>query len=142
MNKFMIGLFTSVFVFIAPVIPLIYLVLCFILMDTMVGVMSSYKLGIEIKSRKLSRVVSKLTIYSMTLLLIYGLDILVLSTWIETHMLVTKVGAGVLCFIEGFSIDENIRKCNNNKGVGFYFSKVFEVVKRVKEKYNEIINGK
>ena len=141
MNKFMSGLLASVFVFITPVIPLIYLVLSFILMDTFVGVLCAKHLGKPIKSRTLSRVISKITIYVFTLLLIFGLDVLVLSTWIETHMLVTKVGAGILCFIEGFSIDENIRKCNKDKGVGYYFGKVFEVVKKAKEKYNEIING-
>lgn len=136
------GLLTSVFVFITPVIPLMYLVLAFIMMDTFSGVLSAKHLGKPIKSRTLSRVVSKITIYVFTLLLIFGLDVLVLSTWIETDMLVTKIGAGVLCFIEGFSIDENIRKCNGNKGVGYYFNKIFDLVKKAKTKYNDVINGK
>lgn len=142
MNKFMSGLLASAFVFLAPVIPLIYLVLAFTLMDTVVGIVCAKHRGEPLKSRTLARVVSKLTIYIFTILLVYGLDILVLSTWIETHMLVTKIGAGVLCFVEAFSIDENIRKCNNDKGVGYYFNKVFDVVKKAKQKYNELINGK
>jgi hypothetical protein len=57
-------------------------------------------------------------------------------------MLVTKIGAGVLCFVEGFSMDENIRRFNNNKGVIFYVERLFKVVKGVKVKYNELVNGK
>lgn len=142
MNKFMSGLLSSLFVFVSPVIPLIYLVLTFILFDTIIGVVCSYHLGQRIKSRTLARIVSKITIYTMMMLLVYGLDVLVLSTWIETHMLVTKIGAGILCFIEAFSIDENIRKCNGDKGVGYYFNKVFDLVKKAKTKYNDVINGK
>lgn len=142
MNKFMSGLFTSLFVFVSPVIPLIWLVLSFIVVDTIFGVMCAYRLGEKVKSRTLSRIVSKITIYTFMMLLVYGLDVLVLSTWIETHMLVTKIGAGILCSIEVFSIDENIRKCNGDKGVGYYFNKVFDLVKKVKTKYNDVINGK
>lgn len=142
MNKFFTGLFTSLFVFVSPVIPLIFLVLSFILVDTIFGVMCAYRLGEKIKSRTLSRIVSKITIYTFMMLLVYGLDILVLSTWIETHMLVTKIGAGILCSIEMFSIDESIRKCNGDKGLNFYLNKVFDFVKKVKAKYNDTINGK
>jgi uncharacterized YccA/Bax inhibitor family protein len=142
MSKFMSGLLTSLFVFISPVIPLILLVLVFVLFDTIIGMICSYKQGCQLQSRKLSRIVTKITIYVLMLLLVYGLDVMILSTWIETHMLVTKIGAGILCFIEAFSIDENIRRCNKDKGVGYYFNKIFDLIKKVKTKYNDTVNGK
>lgn len=142
MSKFLSGLLTSLFVFVSPVIPLILLVLVFVVFDTIIGMMCSYKQGVKLKSRVLSRIVTKITIYVLMLLLVYGLDVMILSTWIETHMLVTKIGAGILCFIEAFSIDENVRKCNKDKGVGYYFNKIFDLVKKVKSKYNDTVNGK
>jgi preprotein translocase subunit SecG len=142
MKTYMSGIIASLFVFITPVIPLIWLVLLFVISDTALGVWASYKENKQIKSRKLARVISKITIYCAMIMMVYSLDVLVLYTWIDDKMLVTKIGAGVLCFVEGFSMDENIRRFNNNKGVIFYVERLFKVVKGVKVKYNELVNGK
>jgi len=140
MKTYLTGLLTSLFIFVTPVIPLIWLVLFFVIGDTIIGMYASYKKGTSITSRKLARVITKISVYSIMILLVYGLDILILSTWIETHMLVTKIGTGIVCFIEGFSIDEKIRVINNDKGTIYYIGKVFDFVKGFKSKYNEIIN--
>ena len=142
MKTYMSGIIASLFVFITPVIPLIWLVLLFVISDTALGVWASFREKKQIKSRKLARVVSKITIYCLMIMMVYSLDVLILSTWIDDKMLVTKIGAGVLCFVEGFSMDENIRRFNNNKGVVFYLEKLFTAVKGVKVKYNDVINGK
>jgi preprotein translocase subunit SecG len=142
MKTYMSGIIASLFVFITPVIPLIWLVLLFVISDTALGVWASYKENKQIKSRKLARVISKITIYCAMIMMVYSLDVLVLYTWIDDKMLVTKIGAGVLCFVEGFSMDENIRRFNNDKGVIFYVERLFKVVKGVKVKYNELVNGK
>jgi preprotein translocase subunit SecG len=142
MKTYMSGIIASLFVFITPVIPLIWLVLLFVISDTALGVWASYKENKQIESRKLARVISKITIYCAMIMMVYSLDVLVLYTWIDDKMLVTKIGAGVLCFVEGFSMDENIRRFNNDKGVVFYVERLFKVVKGVKVKYNELVNGK
>lgn len=140
MKTYMLGLLTSLFVFLTPTVPLILLVGVFITADTCMGVYVAHKLKNKVTSRKLSRVISKLIIYTTGILLIFGLDTYILSMFIETDLLVTKVGAGVLCFIEGFSIDESIRKINNDKGVAYYVKKTFESVKKLKNGFNSIIN--
>jgi len=140
MKTFMLGLLTSLFVFLAPTLPLIILVGLFIIADTCMGVFVAYKSKNQVTSRKLARVISKLVIYTGTILLVFGLDTQILSMFIETDLLVTKIGAGVLCFIEGFSIDESIRKINNDKGVGYYVKKTFESVKKLKDGFNSVIN--
>lgn len=136
----MLGLLTSLFVFLAPTFPLILLVGIFIIVDTCLGVYVAYKLKNQVTSRKLARVITKVIIYITAILLIFGLDTHILSIFIETDLLVTKVGAGVLCFIEGFSIDESIRKINNDKGVAYYVKKTFESVKKLKNGFNSMVN--
>jgi hypothetical protein len=142
-EKILIGLVCSIFVFLTPVYPLIILVGLFIISDTIFGVYASWKInGREsIKSRKMARLISKLVVYTGAILLIFGLDYLILSMFMPL-MLITKLGAGVLCFIEGFSIDEKIRKVNKDKGVVYYLKKTFTFVKGIKEGFNEVINGK
>jgi hypothetical protein len=139
-EKFLIGLVGSVFLLLSPVFPLILLVGLFILTDTIFGVYTSWKLGHDIKSRKLARLISKLVVYTGAILLVFGLDYIILSSFIG-GLIVTKVGAGVLCFIEGFSIDEKIRKINNNKGIVHYLKLCYKFVRGVKNGFNDVING-
>lgn len=140
-DKILIGFFGSLFLFLAPTYPLILLVGMFIIADTIFGLYTSYVLKQPILSRKLARLISKLFIYTSVILLVYGLDYLILSYFIK-GLIITKLGAGVLCFIEGFSIDEKIRKINDDKGVVFYLKKVFAFIKGFKDGYNDVINGK
>jgi hypothetical protein len=141
MEKFLIGLIGSAFVFLAPTYPLILLVGIFIIVDTLFGVYTSWKLGVPILSRKLARLISKLVVYTTVILLVYLLDYNIISHF-TTLMLPTKLAAGALCFIEGFSIDEKIRKINDNKGTVFYLTKMFNFLKGLKNGYNDVINGK
>lgn len=142
-EKILFGLVSSIFVFFAPVYPLILLVGAFIIVDTLFGVYASWKdKGKKsIKSRKLARLISKLVVYTGVILLVFGLDTLIISTYVG-GLLITKLVAGVLCFIEGFSIDEKIRKFNHDKGVVYYLTKFFDFVKGVKNGFNDLINGK
>lgn len=142
-EKLVFGLLSSIFVWLTPTLPLILLVGAFILTDTLFGVYASYKdkgRG-SIKSRKLARIISKLIIYTGAILLVFGLDTLILSTFID-GLIITKLAAGVLCFIEGFSIDEKIRKFNDDKGIVYYLTKTFDFIKGFKNGFNDIINGK
>jgi hypothetical protein len=140
MEKFLLALLGSLYVLLIPVYPLIVLVGLFIMADTVFGIYASWRTGTNITSRKLARVISKLIVYTGAILLVFGLDILIFSMFIETELMVTKLGAGVLCFIEGFSVDEKIRKVNNDKGIVYYLSKFFKFLKGLKNGYNDIIN--
>jgi len=140
-EKFLIGLFGSIFLVLTPTYPIIFLVGMFIIADTFFGVYSSWRLGQDIKSRKLARLISKLFVYTSAILLVFGLDTIILSHFIG-GLVITKIGAGILCFIEGFSIDEKIRKINNDKGIVYYLTMCFKFLKGFKNGFNEIINGK
>ena len=137
MKTFLYGLLSSIFVFLTPVLPLIILVGFFISADTLLGVYTAKKLKNKVTSRKLSRIIGKLIIYTGTILLVFGLDTQIFGMFIETDLLITKLGAGVLCFIEGFSIDENIRKINKDRGTVYYVQKMFDLIKTTKKKYND-----
>jgi hypothetical protein len=142
-EKFLIGLFGSIFLVLTPTYPLIFLVGMFIMADTFFGVYASYKLEgrKSIRSRKMARLISKLVVYTGAILLVFGLDTIILSHFIG-GLVITKLGAGILCFIEGFSIDEKIRKINNDKGIVYYLTMCFKFLKGFKDGFNEIINGK
>ena len=137
MKTFLYGLLSSIFVFLTPVLPLIILVGFFISADTLLGVYTAKKLKNKVTSRKLSRIIGKLIIYTGTILLVFGLDTQIFGMFIETDLLITKLGAGVLCFIEGYSIDENIRKINKDRGIVYYVQKMFDLIKTTKKKYND-----
>lgn len=137
MKTFLYGLLSSIFVFLTPVLPLIILVGFFISADTLLGVYTAKKLKNKVTSRKLSRIIGKLIIYTGAILLVFGLDTQIFGMFIETDLLITKLGAGVLCFIEGFSIDENIRKINKDRGTVYYVQKMFDLIKTTKKKYND-----
>lgn len=132
---------SSVLVWLTPVVPLILLVGCFICFDTIMGVIAAKRCGIPLKSRRLAKILSKMFIYTSILLLVYGMDFLIISTWIP-GLVITKVGVSVLCFVEGYSIDEKLRKINNDKGFIYYISKFIHFIKSFKDVFNDIINGK
>lgn len=140
-EKVLIGFIVSFFLVLAPTYPLIFLVGMFIATDTFFGLYTSYKLGTPIVSRKLARLISKLIVYTGVILLVFGLDHNILSHFFDDYI-VTKIGAGVLCFIEGFSIDEKIRKINDDKGIVYYLGKCLSFVKGIKDGFNEVVNGK
>ena len=140
-EKVLIGLLGSLFLVLTPTYPLILLVGLFIVADTIAGLYTSWRLGQDIKSRKLARLISKLFVYTGAILLVFGLDTIILSHFIG-GLVITKIGAGVLCFIEGFSIDEKIRNVNNDKGIVYYLTLCFKFLKGFKDGFNDIINGK
>lgn len=138
-EKALISLLGSIYLLLIPIYPLIFLVGLFILTDTIIGIYTSWKLGNPIVSRKLSRLISKLFVYTSVILLVFTLDKIILSYFIG-GFIITKISAGVLCFIEGFSIDENMKKINNNKGIVHYMLLFYNFIKGFKDKFNKIIN--
>lgn len=135
------GFVLTVYLFFMPVYPIIGLVGAFIILDTIMGVTASYVKKEPILSRKLMRLAVKLGSYTAITILIYGLDILILSDTFgldSTTFLPTKIVAGTLCFIESFSIDEKIRKMNNDKGVKYYWTLLVQMIKGAKKDINEM----
>lgn len=140
LDKLILGIMTSFFIFLTPAIPLVLLVGIFIIADTIMGLYKSWKLNEPIVSRKLARLITKFIAYTGSILLIYGLDVLILSDFINGDLLITKIGAAVLCFIEGFSMDEKLRLLNENRGVVYYVKSLLKTFKRFKEKVGEVID--
>jgi hypothetical protein len=111
----------------------------FIIGDTFLGIYVAYKLKIPIISRKLARLVTKLFFYTGAILLVYALDVYLLSMFVP-DLISTKLGAGVLSSIEIFSMDEKVRKINHNRGFLYYFKRFIKGLKDLKESVNGVIN--
>lgn len=142
MKEYVLAVLSGLLIYLTPVYPLLIMVSLFISADTLLGIYVAKKLKKEITSRKLARIITKLIIYTSAILLIFLLDVLVLQVFTSTPFLVTKIGAGVLSFIEIFSMDENIKKINNNRGIIHYITQSFDFVKNLKNKFNSIVNGR
>lgn len=140
MKEYLLLLFAGLVGFFSPAFALIFGVGFFIVFDTIMGLYASWKMGRPILSRKLSRLISKITFYTVCILLVYTFDVLIISQFIENKMLITKIGAGALMFVEIFSIDEKLRELNNQKGFVFYITKIFNLIKTGKDNYNKLIN--
>ena len=141
MKEYVLMILGGIFIYFTPVLPLLFLVSVFIFSDTLLGLYTAKKLQKEITSRKLARIITKLIIYTSAILLIFLLDTLVFGMFIDTPFIITKLGAGVLCFIEVFSMDENIRKINKGRGIIHYITKSFDFIKNIKDKFNSSVNG-
>lgn len=141
LSLFIKSVLISIWLFILPTEPLITLVGLFIFGDTIMGLIASYVKKEPIISRKLFRLATKLFLYTAAILLIYGLDVLIISDvfgFESSKFIITKVAVGSLCVIEGFSIDEKIRKMNKNRGVKYYWNKIIKMVKSAKKDINDI----
>lgn len=141
MKEYILMVLGGLFIYFIPVYPLLLLVSVFIFSDTLLGIYTAKKLQIDITSRKLARIITKLIIYTSAILLIFLLDTLVFGMFIDTPHIITKLGAGVLCFIEVFSMDENIKKINKGRGIIHYVTKSFDFIKNIKNKFNSSVNG-
>lgn len=139
MNIKVMAILSAILMWLMPIVPLLILVGGFIMFDTFFGIWAAKKNGILITSRRFSRIVSKMISYTATIILVYGMDKYIIDYWVG-DMIITKLAAGVLCFVEGFSIDEKIRAINDNKGVAYFLDKIFKFVKEGKDKIADILS--
>ena len=118
---------------IAPVVGLLLAVAFAIFLDTLLGVFKAIKLKQKITSRKMSQVISKLVLYQVSLLTIYGMDHFLLSEFLrlkfEIPYVATKIVALVLIFVEATSIKENFESAF---GINI-FQKLKTTLRRSKE---------
>lgn len=131
-----------ILLFITPIVPLILFVGFTVLVDTIFGLAVAKKNKKEISSNKLARIITKSLAYLLLILISYGLDLLIigdiLSHYFPIEMLFTKVMTGLAVFVEGHSIDEKLRKLNNNKGIQYYVKLLFRTIKSVIGSLKEI----
>ena len=105
--------FAVVCAFLAPISSLLIIVGGAIIIDTCMGIWKSKKNKVEITSRKLSAIISKMFIYQGAVITFYFIDIKLLGEFVllltDIHLFLTKVTAIVLLGIELLSINENFK---------------------------------
>lgn len=126
MESFFKTIALALVAFLLPIVPLLLIIGFAILVDTIFGIIASKKCNEPILSNKLARVLTKSVIYMSLTLLAYGIDVILINAllmnYFKIHLLFTKlVGVGIV-IVEVFSIDEKIRKMNDNKGIWYYFT--------------------
>lgn len=120
----------------APIKMVMILVFVAILADTVFGIRTSKKLGIEITSRRLSKFISKLFIYQFVIIFAYAIDVNLLGEFIllflSVPLALTKIIGLGLVVNEIYSIDESLKKLNKEKGLWFYFRQLLNLAKKIK----------
>jgi hypothetical protein len=131
--------------FFLPIQPLLLLVGIFILSDTILGVWAAYKGGEEITSRKLSGIIPKMLLYQAAVLVGYTLDYFLVSEFtllvISVKLLMTKLIAMTLIFIEVLSINENFEVITN-KNLFKEFKSLLSRSSKLKAEVKELIPDK
>lgn len=100
--------------FFAPVVPLIITTFCFIIMDTVMGLVKAKYLGEKRNSNGFKRgFIPKVIIYSLLLSIVFMADRLITTEavrhYTQFNYVITKILALILIFIECWSIDENFK---------------------------------
>lgn len=116
-TKFLVFL-TLVVTFFAPVIPFVITTFCFIVFDTIMGLMKVKYVGEKRNSNGFKRgFIPKVIIYTLVLFLVFMADKLITSDpvkhYTQFEYVITKIVALILIFIECWSIDENFKAIFN-----------------------------
>jgi hypothetical protein len=131
--------------FLLPIKPLLILVGLCIFLDTIFGVWKCKKTGVEVNSKGLSAIISKMVLYQSAIILFFALETYILGDFVmlftAIHLFLTKVIATLLIGIEITSISENI-KAVTGKGlwgrVKALLSRAKAVTSDIKELQKEI----
>ena len=126
--------------FITPIIPLMLIVGCAIALDTFMGIYRSHKLGESITSKKMSSIVSKFVLYQSSVVLMFAIERFILNDFTimvtSIPLVLTKIVATTLLFIEGQSVIENYAAIS---GVNVW-SKFKEMLSRGKDLNTDLHN--
>jgi hypothetical protein len=140
MNIYFKSLLISLLTFFIPVYPLLLLVGIFILADTFFGSYAAIKRGERFTSRKLYNIVPKFISYTSSVLLIFLLESFLLSEFISmafsVDLLMTKLCAMSLIFIESVSLNENIESISG-KNIFLGFINILKNVSKLKGKIKD-----
>lgn len=142
-------LMAMMFTFLSPIYGLLILIIFVITLDTVTGIWKAKKHNIPVTSHGASAMVSKIGLYSITLIMFYAIDALILNSIIlqffSVDLVFTKGLALILVSIEVMSINENYKAV---KGLDLWqamknlFARAKEIKKEVDEiRHNEDITG-
>ena len=99
--------------FLMPIKGLIFIVVLFIILDTISGIWAAKKRKEKITSHKISRVISKIALYCTALASLFTLDYLligeIIGSFISIQFFLTKMVAVFFVGVEVMSINENIK---------------------------------
>ena len=113
MHSNWVKLMVMLFTFLSPIYGLLILIIFVITLDTITGIWKAKKNKIPITSGGASAMISKVGLYSITLVMFYAIDALILNSIIlqffSVELLFTKGLALILVSIEVMSINENYR---------------------------------
>lgn len=107
---------SSLVLLFVPIYGLLIAVGAAIILDTFTGIFKCIKLGgiKTIRSRTLSNIISKMTLYEICILFLFTIDTFVLNefikSWFGFEFMFTKICAILLIFVELVSIKENIEE--------------------------------
>lgn len=103
---------SSLMAFFEPIEILVLWMLIFIVSDMITGIHASLTEGNPIQSCKMQKTVHKFLLYSMTIVLLEGLD-RYLFDLMDLHL--ANIGATIICGIELWSIMENCYRITGNR---------------------------
>lgn len=112
LDKWIIGTLGLTASFFAPLPLLIFWLFMFVIIDTITGMMAAHHRGEKLTSHKLKRVISKLICYMTVVLLARAINFHVLP-FVELKG--CYVASGIVCFVELFSILENMYCLTGNQ---------------------------
>ena len=101
----------SIISFLEPINTLILWLLIFIFVDMITGIWASIKEGKIITSHGLQKTVVKFLMYSISVILLQGIDTYML-TFLECYL--ARIGCTIICGIELYSIFENCYRITGN----------------------------
>lgn len=131
----------SILSFFLPIVPLLLLVGLFIFLDTILGIWAARKRGENITSRKLGNIVPKMLLYQGAVIVGYLLDTFLLGEFMNyifsVDMLITKLIAMTLIFIESLSLNENI-ECITGKNLFISFKQMITRAANIKGKIKDL----
>jgi len=121
----------------APIKGLMLLTMMFVGLDTIVGIYASLKTGYAFRSSRLFNLAVKTFFYTGSILLAYGIDMLVLGgTTFGVPLLSAKIATVIWCYIESKSIDEKSQMLGNRP----FWTILKEGIKRAKSLKDDIKN--
>lgn len=144
MKAYILYLFASICIFLAPIQGLMIAVGFAIVLDTFFGIYRSVKVrGWKfITSRRLSEIISKMLLYELCMICTYVIDFFLLSEilnhFFSIEFMATKIAAMLLIFIETVSIKENFEKATGHD-VWALLKSALGRAKEVKDSITDIV---
>jgi len=132
-------LLTVIAAFFLPISGILFLIGFAIVVDTITGIWKAKKLKIQITSRKLSTIISKMMLYEVAVIGFYLIDFWILNDIIlkffSVPLMLTKILSLILVSIEVMSINENYKAV---KGIDIWqgMKNLFARAKEIKTDLN------